>query len=142
MAKLSGQGPMMLTMKTRYALRALVAVAREPVLPMMTADIAESQDIPKKFLGQILVELVQGGFLRRRKGKKGGYLLSKPPEAITLFAVIRTLQGTISPAPCLDDPEWRCDGCENHCRLREALCESYEPYRRGLAGKTLADLMA
>ena len=71
----------MLTMKTKYALKALGQLAlAAPGEPMLIADIAEREDIPRKFLEAILVELKQHGFVRSRKGRGGGYTLAKNPD--------------------------------------------------------------
>ncbi len=76
---------LMLTMKTKYALKALAQLASAPQgTPMLIADIAEREEIPKKFLEAILAELKQHGILRSRKGRGGGYYLAKSPDTITL----------------------------------------------------------
>lgn len=100
----------MLTMKTKYALKALALLANategEPVL---IATIAEREDIPLKFLQLILRELRQHGVLRSRKGPGGGYFLNKPAESLSLSALIRILDGPIAPVPCLSKTAYqRC----------------------------------
>lgn len=134
----------MLTMKTKYALKALAQLAGaaegEPVL---IADIAEREDIPLKFLQLILRELKQHGILRSRKGRGGGYLLARVPESVSLATVIRVLDGPIAPVPCLSKTAYhRCEGCrdENTCGIRLVLKDVHEATLRVLERTTLADL--
>ena len=109
----------MLTMKTKYALKALAQLAQAPDgQPLQIADIAEQDQIPRKFLEAILAELKHHGFLRSRKGRGGGYLLAKPADTISLASVIRVLDGPIAPVPCLSRTAYRpCEGCKD-----EATC--------------------
>lgn len=65
-------------------------------------DISQRQDIPKKFLEQILLELKKGGFLNSKKGPNGGYSLAKSPEDIILGDVIRYIEGSVYPISCID----------------------------------------
>ncbi len=63
----------MISQKAKYALRALVALAKKPQgLPVFIGDIAESENIPKKFLEQILLDLKHHGLVASRRGKAGG----------------------------------------------------------------------
>ncbi|NLE87503.1 MAG: Rrf2 family transcriptional regulator [Myxococcales bacterium] len=134
----------MLTMKTKYALKALALLANategEPVL---IATIAEREDIPLKFLQLILRELRQHGVLRSRKGPGGGYFLNKPAESLSLSALIRILDGPIAPVPCLSKTAYqRCEGCrsEETCGIRLVLRDVHEATLRVLDTTTLADL--
>ena len=70
----------MLSSKAKYGLKAMVYLTRYGQDgPLLIADIAESENIPKKFLDAILLELKNRGFLSSKKGKGGGYTLAKPP---------------------------------------------------------------
>src|SRR5262245_5285649 len=135
---------MMLTMKTKYALKALGQLALAPPdEPMLIADIAEREDIPRKFLEAILVELKQHGFVRSRKGRGGGYTLAKNPEAVTLASVIRVIDGPIAPVPCLSRTAYRrCDGCKDEatCGVRLVLREAHAASVQVLESVTLADM--
>jgi Rrf2 family protein len=134
----------MLTMKTKYALKALGQLALAPPgSQMLIAEIAEREEIPKKFLEAILVELKQHGFVRSRKGRGGGYMLAKNPDTITLASVIRVLDGPIAPVPCLSRTAYRrCDGCKDEatCGVRLVLREAYAASVHVLEGTTLADM--
>lgn len=134
----------MLTMKTKYALKALAMLANAPPgEPLLIATIAEQEDIPLKFLQLILRELRQHGVLRSRKGRGGGYLLAKAPESVALSSLIRILDGPMAPVPCLSKTAYqRCEGCtdEATCGVRLILREAHEATLRVLDTRTLADL--
>src|SRR5205809_7495432 len=88
----------MLSMKAKYGLRALLSLARqENQGPVLISELAEKESIPKKFLELILLDLKNHGILQSKKGKGGGYSLSRRPEAIKLGRVIRVLDGPLAP---------------------------------------------
>jgi Rrf2 family protein len=134
----------MLTMKARYALRALAVLARSPRgEPVLISTIAEREGLPKKFLELILRELKQHGILDSRKGRGGGYLLRRDPTEITLAQIIRILDGPIAPVPCLSQTAYRrCEGCvdERTCGLRLVLKDLYQANLRILENTTLTDV--
>lgn len=81
-------------MKGEYALRAVFDLASQPAgHPIKIADIARRQSIPQKFLELILAGLKQGGFVESRRGADGGYLLSRPPDSLTVGEVLRFVEG-------------------------------------------------
>ena len=95
----------MLSQKAKYAMRALLYLAQaEPEQPVFISEIADQQSVPKKFLELILRELKQHGLVESRKGRNGGYVLSRAPEDISLAAVIRVLDGPIAPLPSTHSP--------------------------------------
>jgi Rrf2 family protein len=132
-------------MKTKYALKALALLAAGPPgEPMLIADIAEREDIPKKFLEAILAELKQHGFVRSRKGRGGGYLLARSPDTITLAAIVRVLDGPMAPVPCLSRTAYRrCEGCKDEatCGVRLALREAHAASVAVLESTTLQDMV-
>ncbi len=119
---------MAITLKCQYALRALFELARrDGDGTARIGDIADAQKIPMRFLEVILKELKQGGFTVSRRGKAGGYALSRPPADITVGDVIRFVQGPLSPvdqskgSPARDDvfgPLWD--------RVEAATAEIYD----------------
>lgn len=134
----------MLTRKTKYALRALACLASgSPSEIMLGATIAEREQIPRKFLERIMAELVRGGFVRGVKGRKGGYILAESAEDITLATVIRTMEGTLGPVPCLDRPGFQCAGCKDKgtCEVREALRDAYAVFATTLENTTVRHLL-
>jgi len=134
----------MLTMKARYALKALACLA-DPAEsgPVLLGEIAEREAIPKKFLELILGELRQHGFVDSKKGRGGGYRLRGDPREVSIAAVLRAVGGPLAPVPCLSQTAYRrCDGCRDEatCGLRLVLKDAHEATLRVLEGETLADL--
>jgi len=134
----------MLTMRTRYALKALTMLAAsDSTKPVLIGALAEREAIPRKFLEAILRELKQHGILTAQRGRGGGYALRLRPEEITLAAVIRALDGPIAPVPCLSRTAYRkCDECkdERTCGVKLVLKDLYDATAQVLEGTTLADL--
>jgi len=86
--------PMNISVKGEYALQAVLDLtAQRPGEPVKIADIARRQRIPQKFLELILASLKQGGFVESRRGAEGGYLLSRPPDHLTVGEVVRFVEG-------------------------------------------------
>jgi Rrf2 family protein len=135
----------MLTMKTRYALKALgILSERGPDQATLIADISEREAIPRKFLEAILRELRQHGILLAQRGRGGGYRLRKPPEEIALAEVIRALDGPLAPVPCLSRTAYeRCAECksERACGVRLVLKDLHDATSSILENTTLADLV-
>jgi len=85
---------MNISVKGDYALHAIFDLAQQKLgEPIKIAAIAKRQKIPQKFLELILAGLKQGGFVESRRGAEGGYLLARPPEAITVGEVLRYVEG-------------------------------------------------
>lgn len=135
----------MISRQSKYALRALFALSRlSPGGSMLIAEIARDQNIPKKFLEQILLVLKRRGFVQSRRGAKGGYALLKPPSEITFADVLRLIDGPIAPLPCLSIIAYaRCQDCvaEESCEIRTVFAKAVEPMRRVLEQTTIADAM-
>ena len=135
----------MLSNKAKYALRALFALSRKyDQGPVLISDLAAKEEIPKKFLELILLELKNQGILQSKKGKGGGYFLGKNPDSITLGQVIRILDGPLAPLPCVSQIAYRkCDECENEatCGIRIVMKEVRDATARILDGATLADVL-
>lgn len=137
----------MISQKAKYALRALVALARSgpPGETLMISDIAERQRIPKKFLEQILLDLKHHGIVVSKRGKAGGYLLLKSPDDITFGEVLRIVDGPIAPLPCLSRMAYRrCEDCrdETSCEVRHVFARVAEATREVLDQTTIADCLA
>lgn len=85
---------MNISVKGEYALQAIFDLAsQEAGEPVKIANIAQRQKIPQKFLELILAGLKQAGFVESRRGAEGGYLLARPPDAITVGEVLRFVEG-------------------------------------------------
>jgi Rrf2 family protein len=88
----------MLTRKGKYGLKALVHLAGLPEGQLaFVTDIANANNIPKKFLDGILGDLRKAGFVRSKTGKDGGYMLARAPDEIRVGHVIRVLDGPLAP---------------------------------------------
>ncbi len=132
----------MLSQKARYALHALIALARHGDRePMLTADIAEEADVPKKFLEQILLELKKRGIVNSLRGRQGGYLLGRPADEISFADVIRITDGPLALAQCASvTAHRRCDGCvdEKTCALHKTLVKARDATAAVLESSTIA----
>jgi len=136
----------MISQKAKYALRALIALAPTHGTEdtQLIADIAEQQRIPKKFLEQILLDLKHHGIVVSRRGKAGGYMLLKSPEAITFGEVLRIIDGPTAPLPCLSRMAYRrCEDCrdEASCEIRHVFARVADATRAVLDTTTLADAL-
>src|SRR5271157_231949 len=96
---------MKISTKGRYGLRALMDIAMHARngLPVFLADVASRQDISGKYLEQIFSTLHRAGLLNTVRGRKGGYLLSRPPEKIRLKEIITVLEGSCTLVDCVTD---------------------------------------
>jgi len=135
----------MLSMKAKYGLRALTALARDYGSgPILISDLSSEEKIPHKFLELILLELKRKGILHSKKGKGGGYYLSKPPALISVGEIIRALDGTIALLPCVSQSAYRrCDECidETTCGIRLVMKEVRDRTAEILDGTSLDDLL-
>jgi Rrf2 family protein len=133
-----------ISQKAKYALRALVALARAGD-SMMIGDVAAQQRIPRKFLEQILLELKRHGIVMSKRGKLGGYALLMPADQITFGQVLRILDGPLAPLPCLSRIAYRrCDDCrkEEDCEIRHVFARVTLSAREVLDRTTIADAIA
>ena len=134
----------MLTRRSKYGLKAALLLARERErTPVLVADIALREQIPRKFLEHILLELNRHGVLTSRRGKLGGYLLARPPQEISLGEIVRILDGPLAPIGCVSATAYRpCDDCpdEAACGIRLAMKRVRDATATILDGTTLADV--
>jgi len=135
----------MISKKTKYALKALIYLAREYDRgPILISDLARDERIPKKFLELILLTLKNNGVLQSRKGKGGGYYLGKPPREISMGNVIRILDGPLAPVPCVSETAYaRCQECadERTCGIRQVMKDVRDTMAGILDGTSLAGLL-
>ena len=135
----------MLSKKSKYAIKALVTLAKEYEQgPILISKIAEADHIPQKFLEAILLELKKIGVLGSKKGSGGGYYLIKPPSEVMLSSVMRLTDGPISLIPCVSLNFYeRCAECvdEATCGLRDIAMEVRDASLKILANTSLADLL-
>jgi Rrf2 family transcriptional regulator, cysteine metabolism repressor len=147
---------MMFSTKTEYGVRVMVALARrgaevtpeegEPVVPL--AEIAERDGLPLAYLEHLVARLRKAGLVDSRRGSRGGYMLARAPEEITMAEVVRALEGAIVPIECISqapdgsivcsresDPGHACPTKLLWTRVRLSIVSTLEE-------TTVADLMA
>lgn len=134
----------MLTQRSRYALRALIFIARaNGVAPVPISMIAADQKLPRKFLEAILLELKNGGLVTSYRGKLGGYRLARPAGQISFGEIIRQIEGPLALVPCVSVSAYqRCVDCfeEATCVIRKTMIEVREQTANILDHTSLADL--
>lgn len=137
----------MLTQRSRYALRAMLFLAEAPAgaAPIPMNRIAESANVPRKFLELILADLRGAGLLISHRGKMGGYQLSRPKHLISLGEIIRVIEGPLALVPCVSRTAYkRCADCRDEaaCAIRHAMARVRDETARILDGTSLADAVA
>jgi Rrf2 family cysteine metabolism transcriptional repressor len=133
---------MRISKKSEYALRALIAIARNP-RSHQVHDLAKRENIPLKFLEQLLLALRQAGILASKRGVGGGYTLRRETNQITVGEVIRIMDGPLAPVPCAAaSPLEKCT-CPNPrtCALRLLMTEVREQLSATLDHRTIEDVL-
>jgi Rrf2 family protein len=134
---------MRVSMKTDYALRALFTLVEYHGRgPIPIRELARRNDIPKRFLEQILLEMKSQGWVSSLPGKQGGYVLAKRPERITMGQVIRHFDGVLAPIGCVSVTHYERCSQEPVCRFRRAFLESRNLTARLMDRTTLASVYA
>ena len=120
---------MKISTKGRYALRMMVDIAEHQKDGYVTLkDVAQRQDISKKYLEQIALHISQAGMLRAVRGYQGGYMLARPACDYTVAEILQVVEGSMVPVTCLEQKSNPCERCN--------ICKTL-PVWRGL--KTLID---
>ena len=135
---------MKISTKGRYALRMMVDMAQHQKNgPVALKDIAERQNVSKKYLEQIALVLSQAGMLQGTRGHQGGYRLISDPKDCTVYAILECVEGSMHPVACLDrapnDCE-RCNGCET-LFLWEGLDKVIQEYLKSMTLQDVLDKM-
>jgi Rrf2 family transcriptional regulator, cysteine metabolism repressor len=95
---------MMFSTKAEYGVRVMVELARRPGDdPIPLAEIAEHDGLPLAYLEHLVARLRKAGLVDSRRGSRGGYLLARPPEQITMAEVVAALEGSIAPIECISE---------------------------------------
>jgi Rrf2 family transcriptional regulator, cysteine metabolism repressor len=131
---------MKISMKADYGIRALLDLAeRFGDAPVPSHDIAARQHIPGPFLDQLLMSLRRAGLVRSTRGPRGGHMLARPPEEVTLGQAIDILEGQAAQMECFTAPET----CEHSfgCSIRSSLLRAEDAMREVLDGTSLADMV-
>lgn len=123
----------MLSMKAKYAIRALMVLAKHEKKMFSSKTIAKDADVPQKFLDNILQELRGQGVVDSKRGIFGGYFLARNADEITLGDIVRLMDGPLAPIRCASVTAYeRCDDCvdEEKCEIRKAMVD----VRNAIAG--------
>jgi Rrf2 family protein len=138
---------MKLSKKGEYALRSLInlGIAGEVGRPLLRAsELAESEQLPIKFLEQILQALKEAGMVESVRGKFGGYRLARPMKQIAIGTVVRLIDGPLAPIGCVSQTAYEKCSCpdEEHCGLRMLMLDVRNAIAGILDRYTLADVVA
>lgn len=136
----------MLTNKGKYGLKAMVHLARlAPGATAQSAEIAGAEQISKKFLDAILLDLRNAGFVRSKKGPGGGYALAREASDIPVGSIVRALDGPLAPIACASRTAYQpCDDCRDlaACAVRLTMLEVRDAMAEVLDRMSLADMVA
>jgi Rrf2 family protein len=142
--RMTGNVQPMLSMKGKYGLKALFHLAALPDGEVVqSSEIAAAHGMSKKFLDAILADLRNGGFVYAKKGRAGGYCLTRPAEEIMVGQALRVLDGPLAPIACASRTAYhRCQDCadETVCPVRLTMLEVREAIASVLDNKSLADM--
>ena len=140
-----GRRPTMLSQKAKYAIKALMALARADGDVLQSADIAGRHNIPKKFLDLIFYELRGHGLVQSIRGREGGYVRGMPADDISIARIVRAVDGPLAPLPCASVTAYRrCSDCddEKSCAVRRMMREVRDAASAILDNTSLAEAAA
>lgn len=139
---------MRLSKRGEYGLRAMITLAQpagdSQIVPMLQIkEISQREQIPVKFLEQILLTLKNAGLLHSKMGVGGGYYLARPASQITLGQIFRILDGPVAPIKCVSQMAYEPCGCpdEETCGLRLAMSDVRNAIAGILDNTSLADIV-
>ena len=133
---------MQLSMRTDYALRALFTlVEHDGGQPIPIGELARRNDVPKRFLEHIMLELKVRGWVKSHPGKRGGYVLSRSPEKITMGEVVRHFDGYLAPIACVSVTDYKRCSQEPVCRFRRVMLDARNIVAQLMDTTTLANVM-
>jgi Rrf2 family protein len=136
---------MRLSRRSEYGLRALVDLVRhEGSGPIALASLAQRNQLPQKFLEQIMATLKHGGIVRTTLGAHGGYAMAADPSTVSIGRVVRLLDGALAPLPCVSLRYYGHCSCpdEATCPLRDVMIDVRDAMLEILDTETLRDLAA
>jgi Rrf2 family protein len=132
---------MRLSKKTDYALRALFTlVEHHGGAPIPIRELARRNDVPKRFLEQIMLALKAQGWVESVAGLRGGYRLARSPAKITLGEVVRHFDGIIAPIDCVSVTGYRRCSQEPVCRFRRVFFDARNYVANLMDRSTLAEV--
>jgi Rrf2 family protein len=134
---------MKVSKRTDYALRALFTlIEHNGGKPVSIRELAEENQVPKRFLEHIMLDLKSQGWVDSVPGKDGGYVLAKDPEAITMGQVVRYFDGLIAPISCVSVNGYEPCSQEAVCHFRHVFLQIRNGTARFMDNMTLASVYA
>jgi Rrf2 family protein len=138
---------MKITKKGEYALRTLIqlGIAKKMGRDVVSvSDLAHSENLPYKFIENILQELRKDGYVESKRGKEGGCRLAKPMKDITIGEVVRLIDGRLAPIGCASETDYERCTCpdETHCGLRMLMIDVRNAIARILDKYTIEDVVS
>jgi Rrf2 family protein len=137
---------MKLSKRGEYALRSLInlGIAAKVGRPLVrVTELAKAEDLPIKFLEQVMQQLREAGFVESERGKHGGYRLAKAPSQIHIGEIVRLIDGPLAPIGCVSQTAYAPCNCpdEAHCGLRMLMLDVRNAIAAILDRYTLADVV-
>lgn len=134
---------MRLSMKTDYALRALFTLVEHyGAGPIPIRELARRNEVPKRFLEHIMLDMKAQGWVGSLAGKAGGYRLARPPEKISMGEIVRHFDGHLAPIGCVSARFYARCSQEPICRFRRVLLDARNYVARLMDQSSLATIMA
>ncbi len=131
--------PQLFSQTVEYAMRAVLALAAGDGSPMTTQQIAETMKIPRSYLSKVLQSLVRGGLVYSTRGLKGGFVLVKKPEEISMLSIINSVNPMKRIESCPLDVESHSSAlCPLHSRLDQAMAM----VENAFSGTTLGEILS
>lgn len=134
---------MKLSRKSDYALRAIFHLAGVgDDKPVSVKELAETNNVPRRFLENIMLEMKAAGWVKSVAGRDGGYSLARSPEELTMGEIVRHFDGVLAPIGCVSVTNYIPCSQESRCRFRRVLMEIRNNTVRLMEGSSIASIMA
>ena len=131
---------MKLSTRSRYGTRMMLDLAQHyDEGPVQIRNVSKRENISVKYLEQLIIPLKKANFIKSVRGPKGGHMLAKPPEAITIGEIVRVLEGGINLSSCIENPEV-CDRTSD-CLTRDLWEEATKAMYEKLNSATLSKMI-
>ena len=131
---------MKISTKGRYGLRILLDLAQNATgRPRMIAEICRSQGLSQKYVGRLVIQLRRAGMISSVRGAKGGYMMKRAPENISLLEIIETMEGPLSIVNCVACPS-QCKRAER-CISRTVWCNLNDEIKKSFAKISLRQIL-
>ena len=127
-----------MTRRTDYAVRAMLALARQPDEKLSSADIAALTNIPARFVTQVMGDLVRAGLVRATIGRSGGYRLGSAADKVTVLEIVEAVEGDARRPQCILRGGLCAGGAP--CEIHFVFADARQAFTERLAGTSLASV--